>query len=225
MKSLILGSSLVIVALSACGESRPLQNVGAISQEILHGESTTTLTIVIEETGEAIPIGGAADAEWFSDDLGVVSDDYTEVVASVVARYDGSETFIQASREEIAVAVPGIQFPSILPDVADYVTSQLVVDPVSASIEGATSAAFGLWSAIPYSVSRSEGQVAVLRVGVRSDASPEAEIITRAQADEGISLQWSLENLRYELFCRSGLIEESCWEMAENLVPLTSLLP
>lgn len=225
MKSLIICSAVFVVALSACGESRPLQNVGAISEGVLHGESTTTLTIVIEETGEAIPIGGAADADWFSDDLGVASDDYTEVVASVVARYDGSETFIQASRQEIVIAVPGIQFPRLLPDVADYVTSQLVVDPVSASIEGATSAAFGFWSAVPYTVNRAEGQVAVLRVGVRADAAPEAEIITRSQVDEGISLQWSLQELRYELFCRSGLVEESCWEMAENLVPLASLLP
>lgn len=225
MKSLVLASGIAVLALSACGESRPLQNVGSLSEEILHGASTTTLTIVIQETGEIVPIRGALDATWFSDDLGVSGDSYSEVVAAVFARFDGSETFIQASREEIAVAVPGVQFPFVLPDVVGHVTSQLVVDPQSATIDGATSAAFGLWSAEPYTVNRSEGQVAVLRVGARTDEAPEAEIITRAQVDEGISLQWSLQGLRYELFCRSGLVEDSCWEMAETLVPLTSLLP
>lgn len=215
------------LAATSCGEARPLDDVGDFSQNFIHGETTTTLTIIVEETGEEVAIGDASDVVWHSDTFATadLGGDADSVIAAVFSRYDGSESFIQASRGEIAAAVPGIQFPFLLPKEVGFVTSQLVVDPESASVDGATSAAFGLWSLQPYTVSRAEGQVGVLRVGARIDETPEAEIIARSQVDEGISLQWSLQGLRYELFCRTGLVEDSCWQMAENLVPLSSLVP
>ena len=84
-----------------------------------------------------------------------------------------------------------------------------------------TSAAFGVWTATPYSVGREEGQLAVLRVG-QADLSlidPFAGIDSQP-VEEGLALTWVEGAYRYELFCRTGISELLCSQMAENLIPL-----
>ena len=75
---------------------------------------------------------------------------------------------MQAGRFEIAAALPGVEFPRLVPEKVTHISSQLVFDPLTGTLDVGTSAAFGLWTAEPYTVPRIEGQLVVLRVGLRS---------------------------------------------------------
>ena len=139
-------------------------------------------------------------------------------------RRDGEGRFIQASRLEIASALPEIRFPGLIPDDVGWITSQLVFDvSAHASLDGGTSAAFGLWAVEPYTVS--EGRVAVLRIGrATDDQQAEPFEIVADVVDEGLSLNWVTGIYRYELFCRTILPEDVCWQMAETNRLLSSQL-
>jgi hypothetical protein len=157
------------LALTACGTDS-LASLGQRSSRWV-SEPTVVTTTTIPIT---VPLVSSADSLiWFNDEIGTATPDPETVVALVFARREG-DRFIQASRSEIATALPGIQFPSRFPPLAEYVTSQLVIEN-SGQISDDPSAAFGIWTAEPYTRSRSVGQMIVLRVS--RDSQTAAEIL------------------------------------------------
>jgi hypothetical protein len=68
----------------------------------------------------------------------------------------------------------------------------------------------------------------VLRVGLRSALPDEgSDQISTFQATDGRELAWSQGDYVYQLFCRRGISEESCFAMAGALtsLQLLTLLP
>ncbi|MBT8198472.1 MAG: hypothetical protein KJO84_08250 [Acidimicrobiia bacterium] len=218
----------VLVLVSACSDSEPFSNLGDFSRDYVHGDSTSTSLVTIDpdEDGGELPDGSAlsTDAEWTNDSISAsVTGSVDDVVAAVWTR-GGGEGFIQATRSEIAAALPEVTFPELVPDQVGWVTSQLVFEPSAAALDTETAAAFGLWAYEPYTVTRGQGQIAVLRVGI---LGPDDEVVPIAAepVDEGLSLTWSDDAYSYELFCRTGLPDPQCWRMAETAAPLKLLLP
>lgn len=214
-----------MLLVSACGDEGLLSNVGDKSRDFVYSGTSTTTTLEVL-SGTTMPLGvvSAADVEWLNDSFPDPNGAEPNVVINRVwQRGDRSSSFIQASRAEIATVLPELKFPSLISDQAGWVTSQLVFDLASGTLDNGTSAAFGLWQVEPYTVT--EGRLAVLRVGVVRE--PEDAGRTPIEADvveEGLSLAWVDGLLRYELFCRASILDEMCWQMAENVSPLRRLL-
>jgi len=220
----LLATSLL---LAACGDQGLLDGLGDRSREIVYGDTTTTTTIVVDN-GESAPLGAirATDVTWYNDELGEATPVPipSVVIADVWSRGDRTNRYIQASRAEIAAAVPTVEFPSLVPDDVGWVTSQLVFDMASATLDAGTSVAFGLWKVEPYSIE--DGDVAVLRVGLASSSDREsAGEIRNEIVPDGLSLSWVRGSYRYELFCRTSVAEEMCQQMAETAAPLAGQLP
>jgi hypothetical protein len=218
--------SIVVVALSiaACGSAGPLDGVGDLSDGWVHRGSTTTAPIDIrpsESGGEGLV--ATTDLLWLNDDIeGVAGATAAEIIARVRERWAGSR-FIQSSRAEIAVALPTLMFPEFVPDDVRWVTSQLVYDGQTGTLDLDTSVAFGFWRVEPYTVN--EGRIAVLRVG----AAPSTAVAGRSAVvpivvPDGISLGWTEGDLRYELFCRAPVSEELCREIVESFTRIGGLL-
>jgi hypothetical protein len=222
---MILGLGLVVLA-TACND--PLQGLGEVSQEIVHGATTTTLTVPVDGPGDSTPasLTPAATLSWQNDAVspGVGGQDPQVVVAGVWNRGNGVERFIQASRAEIARALPGVVFPELVPAEVEWVSSQLVFDVASASLDADTAAAFGMWTVEPYSVTRSDGQAAVFYVGLASGTDP-VDGIRAIPVEDGVSLEWSDAFHSYRLFCRTWVEEADCWRAAESATPLLFLVP
>jgi len=213
---LVLMASVMLVA-TACGENGLLDGVGGRTQEAVIGTTTTTAFVLVDDV-EVAPQGTVAanSVLWLNDGLeGEVDGSQTEVIARVFNRGQGNR-FVQSSRAEMALVLPGIEFPRVVPRGVIWITSQLVYDTASGTIDTGTSAAFGLWEVEPYSVD--EGRIGVLRVGIAPEERL-AEIRAEVVAD-GLSLTWDDLDYRYELFCRESLAEDLCWKMAESSTPL-----
>ena len=218
-----IAAMVALVVLAACGEAGLLDGVGDRSRSAVYGD-TTTPTTLIEVEGEDTPLGARASSSlsWYND--GIVDQNIGEpsfTSSHVWARREEGERIVQASRAEIAASLPGIMFPRLVPEDVGWVTSQLVFDAASATLDADTSAQFGIWQIQPYT--GDEGRVAILRVG---DAQGGSENGIRAEVVEaGLSLNWIDRDQRYELFCRATLAEELCWQMAETMIPLDTVLP
>ncbi|MFQ5948167.1 MAG: hypothetical protein ACE5KX_04850 [Acidimicrobiia bacterium] len=224
----LAASALLVFVVTACG--KPLARVGETSQRFVYGDTSST-TAPLSQPGEvqAAPnLGAVSDLVWLNDEISEGQAEPVVVVARVWARGDGSNSFIQAGRDEIASALPGIRFPAVAPAGVTHVSSQLVYDVGSATIDVGTSAAFGFWTAVPYTVPRLEGQLAVLRVG-QSDlgeldgTSVDGEIISFL-VEGGREFAWASGTYGYELFCRDVVSEFACKAMAESMAPLAELL-
>lgn len=229
------------LALAGCG-NEPLQTLGKRSSEWV-SEPTIVTTTTIPVT---VPLVAPADnLIWFNDEIGTASPDPESVVALVFARREG-DRFIQASRAEIATALPGIGFPSRFPPLAGYVTSQLVIEN-SGEIADDPSAAFGIWTAEPYTRSRSVGQMIVLRVSRDSQTAseillPDADLSCSRFSDgtsdtcdveeiggrttwilrnaSGTTLIFFDESYRYELFGRPFAPVEALRQTVASMAPL-----
>jgi hypothetical protein len=146
------------------------------------------------------------------------------VVRRVWQRGDGVDPYVQAGRDEITTALPAVEFPRLVPEKVTHISSQLVFDVQTGTLDVATAAAFGLWTAEPYTVPRMEGQLAVLRVGLRSAlAGQGTEDISTFQVADGRELAWSFGDYVYQLFCRTGISEESCFAIADSMTQLEVL--
>jgi hypothetical protein len=161
-----------------------------------------------------------------------VNDQYTaapnlpaeDAVHQVWLRGDGVDPYIQAGRDEVIAALPGVEFPRLVPEKVTHISSQLVFDVQTGTLDVATAAAFGLWTAEPYTVPRTEGQLVVLRVGLRSALADQgSEDISTFQAADGRELAWSFGDYVYQLFCRTGISEESCFAIADSMTSLDVL--
>ncbi len=237
---------IAFLALSACGES-PLADIGRRSSDWVN-EPTALTTTTVPVT---VPVVSAADELiWFNDDLGSPIDADPElVVEQVFARREG-DRFIQASRAEIAIALGGIAFPTQIPPLVEYVTSQLVIEN-SGVVSDNPSAAFGLWTAEPYTRSRSVAQSVVLRVSLDASAAEEIRnedadvscgrfIDTTTDSCEvednegrplwvlksnaGTTMIWFQGNYRYEMFGRPFVAVEALRQSAASMAPLEDTL-
>ena len=213
----------LLLVLAACGDQGLLDGLGDQSRNLVYGSTTVPTTVVTAE-GTDTPIGavGAVGLSWYNDSIAEQNlGDPSFTISHVWARREEGERIVQASRAEIAASLPSLQFPRLLPETATWVTSQLVFDAASATLDVDTSSQFGIWQNQPYT--GDEGRIAVLWVGERR--GPADDPIRAEEVDGGLSLSWSDAVHRYELFCRAAVPAESCWQMAENMTPLTTMLP
>lgn len=212
-------------AVGACGESGPLEGVGQRSASWVTAATipTTTSPAVVAEIGDE-GLVGAGDILWVNDDIGPAeaSDDPQAMIAAVWQRQLGSR-FVQASRVEIATALPTIRFPEAVPEDVRWVTSQLVFDPATGLLDADTSAAFGLWIVEPYTAEG--GRLGVLRIGMAPDGVGGAKSdVVPIIVPDGLSLGWTEAGLRYELFCRASVTDAVCDAISDAFVPLSDLL-
>ncbi len=224
MKRIVPAISLILLA-SACGDAGLLDGLGDRSVEIVHGETSSTTTTT-EPEGVDAPIGStrASDLVWYNDGLTdeSTSPETAVVISAVWFRGDGTTSVIQASRSEISTALPGIQFPELVPDSVGWVTSQLVYDVASGTLDPEGVAQFGLWHLEPYATEG--GRTAVLRVRDATATDPVGSISPET-TNTGMDLKWVRESYFYVLSCPTELAEEACWQMAESAMPLSLLLP
>ena len=210
---------------AACGDAGLLDGLGDRSVQAVHGESSST-TSTTEPEDEALPLGTtrSSDLVWYNDGLPGESGsrETAVVISSVWSRGDGITSVIQSSRNEIATALPGIQFPEVVPDSVGWVTSQLVYDVASGTLDADTSAQFGLWHLEPYATEG--GRTAVMRVRPATSADAIGSIKSETTAT-GMNLSWVVEAYHYVLSCPADLVEDHCWGMAESPMPLSFLLP
>ncbi len=228
-------AAAALVALSvvaaACGEGPLLENVGDLSERVVHGESSTTLPgIAIGDVENPLVVKPSDQVAWYNAGIGDLAGAEGAEIAIITTRVwqrgEGVNRFVQADPRELAVVLPDVEFPAALPPDAAVITSQLVFDVGSGLVDAITSAAFGVWNTTPYTVAREQSQIAVLRVGQAAafDAQPFVGIQVQ-EVEEGLSLQWLRGDYRYELFCREGVDIRTCRHMAENMVRLATLVP
>lgn len=217
---------VVVAAISAaCGEAGVFDGVGDRTRAFVQGPTTTTMPPPVVDAGVAGEAAvGAVDVMWYNDQKTPQHrGESARVIADVWNTRVGNSRFVQSSRGEIADALPALKFPSIVPEQVRWVTSQLVYDEVTRTLDPNTSAAFGLWTTEPYQSDM--GRIGVLRVGVApAGRTGQQTPIESIVVPEGVSLGWTDGTLRYELFCRSEISEQFCIEIAESARPLSELV-
>lgn len=242
-----LGLALLLgtLALAGCGGS-PLESLGLRSSDWIN-EPTVPTTVAVVTT---IPtIVSSETLLWANDEIETESlDDVGSVLQEIFARRQG-DRFIQASRFEIAVALEGVAFPDMAPAGAEWVSSQLVFDN-DGTVSDDPSAAFGIWSAEPYSRSRSVAQMVVLKLATDTETANQlatgevaptcalfsdrtaenCEVVTVGSRDtwilssaSGSTVIWFDGPYRYELFGRSFVPIGILRQMSDQMVPLTSI--
>lgn len=221
----LLSAALIALSAAACGDV--LEGVGDLSRDFVHGDTTTTLgtTTIPQPGGGMALVPLSRSVIWVNDQYSAAPGLSAEVaVRRVWARGDGVDPYIQAGRGEVAAALPDVEFPRLIPEKVTHISSQLVFDVQTGTLDVATAAAFGLWTAEPYTVPRTEGQVVVLRVGLRSALPGEGPVeISTFEATDGRELAWSFGDYVYQLFCRRGISEEACFAMADSMTGLDAL--
>lgn len=241
----LVAAGLMVFALAACGDS-PLESIGLRSSDWIN-EPTVPTTIAVDTT---LPrIVPAETLQWAN--AGIVNEgieDRQAMLSEVFDRREG-DRFIQASGAEIVVAIPEVAFPDRAPNGATWVSSQLVFEN-DGTLSDEPSAAFGIWSAEPYTRSRSVAQMIVIRVSNDPEAADElatgaaeatcarfsdrssddCEIITVGTRETwvfeesgGSTLIWYDGPYRYEMFGRSFVPSRVLQEMSGAMVPLSSL--
>ncbi len=208
---------------AACGDV--LGGVGDLSERIVHGEPTVpAVTTTVAAGGSGLSLTGVTgEMIWVNDGIGSPVDGLTaeQVIQQVWLRSDGVNPYVQSSRDEIAAALPGVEFPRLVPSTVSHVSSQLVFDLQTGTLGVSAAAAFGLWSAEPYSVPRSEGQLVVLWVGLAAGGGDGDGGISSYWDAEGRQLTWASGAYEYTLFCRTGVSEDACFTMAESMSELS----
>ncbi|HSM45390.1 MAG TPA: hypothetical protein VK969_10280, partial [Acidimicrobiia bacterium] len=237
---------LVVLAVTSCGGS-PLESIGQRSSEWINEPTVATTQASEVTTPTVVSVGQLL---WANDDIETANlGDYDALLAEVFERREG-DRFVQASRHEIAAALPEVAFPDKAPTGAEWVSSQLVFDN-DGSIATDPSAAFGIWSAEPYTRSRSVAQMVVLTVNTDVDAanefaSGEADLTCERFADRtaaqcelmtigdrstwllsqssGATWVWYEGTYRYELFGRSFVPSGILHDMSGSMIPLASII-
>lgn len=242
-RSLAVAAAALVLA--GCGGS-PLGSLGLKSSDWINEPTVPTTVAVVTTTPTVV---SAETLLWANDEIVTENlDDAEAVLEQVFARRQG-DRFIQASRSEIAAVLDGVAFPDLAPAGAEWVSSQLVIDN-DVTVADDPSAAFGIWSAEPYSRSRSVAQMAVLKVatdmetatqlasgevaptcGLFSDRTTEqCEVVTVGSrptwilsGSSGSTLIWFEGPYRYELFGRTFVPIGILREMSDDMVPLASI--
>jgi len=233
---------IAVLVLGACGEA-PLESIGWRSSDWINEPTVPTTVAVVTTTPTVI---SAERLLWSNDGIEnpAAADDAANLLAEVFNRRQG-DRFIQASRSEIVAALPDVTFPGRAPAGAEWVSSQLVFNN-DGTVADDPSAAFGIWSAEPYTRSRTVAQMSVLRVSMDPEAAAElasgvapscarfsertteeCEIIAVGARDTwllmaagGSTVIWFEGSYRYELFGRSFVPWEILRDMSGDMVPL-----
>lgn len=242
---LVLALALASV-LAGCGES-PLESLGLRSSDWINEPTVPTTVAVVTTSPTVIP---SERLQWANDEIESANlGDHDALLAEVFGRREG-DRFIQASRYEIAAALPEISFPGVVPNAAQWVSSQLVFDN-DGSLALDPTVAFGIWSAEPYTRSRSVAQMMVLRVATDPETADEVtsgevesscarfadrttehcELLTIAgrptwvlDASSGATLIWFEGQYRYELFGRSFVPVAILEDMVEEMEPFDGIV-
>ncbi|HEU4894344.1 MAG TPA: hypothetical protein VFT85_00780 [Acidimicrobiia bacterium] len=242
----LVALGILAMAVAGCGGS-PLESLGLRSSEWINEPTVPTTVAVVTTTPVVVPAEGL---QWANDEIETADlDDQAAVLAGVFARREG-DRFIQASRSEIAAALPELAFPGVVPSAAQWVSSQLVFDN-DGTLALDPTVAFGIWSAEPYSRSRSVAQMMVLRVAtdpVAADevASGQGELSCARFSDRstqqcemstiddrptwvldaasGATVIWFEGQYRYELFGRSFVPLDVLQDMVADMEPLGSFV-
>lgn len=236
---------LAIIILTACGDS-PFAALGERSSGWIGEPTVVTITTVATTTPIVV---GAEILKWYNDGLGGEFLDDPEALKIAVFARRGGDLFIQASRAEIAALLPDIKFPTSVPYLSEYVTSQLVFNE-NGDLADDPLAAFGIWSSEPYTRSRSVAQMVILRVSADPEtaaavAEPGADNscarfedrtnevcavstirgrpVWALEASNGTTMIWYDGDYRYELFGRSYVSHNALEDMVTELVPLSEL--
>lgn len=213
------------LALASCGDV--LGGVGELSRRVVHGRDlpgvVTTTTPVEAPALRLKPVTGLA---WSNDgiDVGTVGLDRDALIVAVWRRGNTVDSFVQATRREIAIALPGIEFPRLVPESVTHVSSQLIFDQATGTLDVANAAAFGMWIGPPYEAPRSTAQMVVLRVGLAAPGDDGSEGIQSFRVTDGREMAWTDGGFVYQLFCRTGVTEAACFEMAGATVTLSTLV-
>ncbi len=235
----------IVILLAACGDA-PLGSLGRRSSNWID-EPTVVTTTTVPTT---VPIVITSDSlQWYNDDIGGEFLDDPEALRNLIFGRRGGDLYVQSSRAEIVALVPDLEFPSTAPYLSEFVTSQIVFDR-EGNLATDPIAAFGIWSAEPYTRSRSVAQMVILRVSKDavtseevsqpgadlscarfSDRSTETctttDVVGRPtwvlSASNGTTFIFFLPPYRYELFARSFIATKVLEEMASQLVPLGDL--
>ncbi|HUG75190.1 MAG TPA: hypothetical protein VMM81_05895 [Acidimicrobiia bacterium] len=218
-------TTIALVLLTGCSDL--LGGVGDFSRGVVYGdEPRIAPTTTVVSDGPALRLTGVTEVAWTNDDVGpdTVGLEGVELLSAIWTRSDGVTPFIQASRREIAAALPGIAFPQLVPEQVTHVSSQLIFDVQSVVLDPTTAAAFGLWVGEPYERPRTEAQLVVLRVGLRAVGDPEPGEFFEFQVSEGREITWTEHDYVYQLFCRTGVGQSACIAIAESLFPLHAML-
>lgn len=192
---------------------------------------------------------GASVLDWVNDDLALGDADATptEITSRIYAQSSGTDRFVQAAASDIAAVLPGVDVPGKLPADVTHVSSQLVFDTASRRLSNDPAAAFGFWTAEPYSQSRSVAQRAVLMVSLdaaSADQLPDPALVCQRfeergpceptifdgtpgwwiVEDGGETLVWYAAPHRYELRVRRAGGREVVEEMASSSVALVGVV-
>lgn len=215
---------VLLAGIVTAGCSNALSGVGDLSERVVHGDRSSTTTTTL--AGPVIEIEPVTGVVWVNEGLDAGIGDGVEpdvLVARIWERGGGSSEFVQSSPDEIAAALSGLEFPRLVPTGVTHVSSQLVYDRSTLTLDPSQSAAFGLWSAEPYSIPRGEGQLAVLRVGRNQvPGTPENEYSVFRVSD-GREVSWVDGAYVYSMFCRTGVSEEACLAVAGSTTTLAIL--
>lgn len=237
--------AISVVALAACGPT-PLESIGNRSSAWINEPTVPSTQPVTVTTPTVVP---AERLLWANDEIQTANlSDRGALLAEIFERREG-DSFIQASRQEIAVALPDVTFPGYAPPGAEWVSSQLVFEN-DGSLAADPSAAFGIWSAEPYTRSRSVAQMIVMRVSNDEEAatalasgaeeptcarfadreSDECEVITIGERPTwmlidsgGTTLIWFQTPYRYELYGRNLVPEQVLQQVSGEMIPLATL--
>lgn len=242
---LLLALVIAGLVVSACGDS-PLESVGRRSSAWIN-EPTVPTTAAVETP--PVTLVGVERMLWANDEFQPEDPEKVNAVLAEVFSRRAGDRFIQAGRAEIAVALPDVAFPAIAPSGAEWVSSQLVFDN-DGNVATDPAAAFGVWSAEPYTRSRSVAQLAVLKVSIDEEGAQEVasgeeapscgrfaerttdgcEILSvdgrdtwHLRAAGGSTLIWFDTRYRYELFGRSFVPVSVLEDMSARTVPLASI--
>ncbi len=226
MRSISTVTALVVAAavmLGACGDAGLLDGVGERTRHLVEGSTTTTLEVAVDDAApDDTGLIGPEDLLWFNDDIDPQFTGSSEDVIRAVWGRKLNSRFVQASRDEIAAALPDVLFPELLPEDVRWITSQLVYTEATGALDPDTAAAFGFWASEPYQ--SDTARVGVLRIGFAPiDADTDRSEIVPILVPDGISLGWTENGYRYELFCRSSVGDDLCTEIAASTVPLHEL--
>jgi hypothetical protein len=212
--------AVVAALLTACSDSQLLDQLGERSHQYVQGTTTIPPVTTDPSGGEnGIPLKDVArNVTWYNEGIETGPTFETAVVISAVwQRGNGQDRFIQASPREVSAALPGVQFLSLVPRTTQSITSQLVYDTASATLDAGVSAAFGLWSGDPYRAQ--DDQVGVLRIGQELTVR-RRDGIRAIEVEDGINLLWTDGTYQYELFCHEVLAKSQCQRLARSVVPL-----
>jgi hypothetical protein len=178
----VIGSVVAGSLLAGCGSDTPLADLGHMTERWIAAAPASAVTTTIPPVVTA-PVGllatsGSKPIEWVNDDISDLSPTAAaeDAIVAVWSRSNREDRFVQASRSEIVAALPAIQFPELIPMKVAFITSQLVFNPETGDLASDSVAAFGFWSDMPYTKSRTVSQIAVLTVAVDQPA-PEPVVV------------------------------------------------